>query len=50
MEAGYQLHSNTGQLISLGNNNRTAERNQASHEYNNAVVLSLQPLRENHMF
>lgn len=50
MAALQQFHSRTGSLISLSNNNRTAQRNQPAQEFNNGVVLSSEPLRENQIF
>jgi neuralized-like protein 4 len=50
MAALPQFHSKTGSLISLSNNNRTAQRNQPTQEFNNGVVLSAEPLRDNQLF
>ncbi|KAL8564482.1 hypothetical protein ACOMHN_017624 [Nucella lapillus] len=50
MAALPQFHSKTGALISLSNNNRTAQRNQPTQEFNNGVVLSAEPLRDNQLF
>ncbi|XP_025081591.1 neuralized-like protein 4 isoform X2 [Pomacea canaliculata] len=45
-----QFHSRTGSLIILSNNNRTAQRNHPAQEFNNGVVLSAEPLRDNVIF
>lgn len=50
MAALPQFHSRTGSLISLSNSNRTAQRNQPTQEFNNGVVLSAEPLRDNQLF
>lgn len=50
MAALPQFHSKTGSLISLSNSNRTAQRNQPTQEFNNGVVLSAEPLRNNQLF
>ena len=50
MAALPQFHSRTGSLISLSNGNRTAQRNQPTQEFNNGVVLSAEPLRDNQLF
>ncbi|XP_076451881.1 neuralized-like protein 4 isoform X3 [Babylonia areolata] len=50
MAALPQFHSKTGALISLSNNNRSAQRNQPTQEFNNGVVLSAEPLRDNQLF
>ena len=44
------FHSRTGSLVALSNNNRTAQRNHPTQEFNNGVVLSEEPLRDNQIF
>ncbi|KAK7486086.1 hypothetical protein BaRGS_00022695 [Batillaria attramentaria] len=50
MAALPQFHCRAGSLISLTNNNRTAQRNHPAQEFNNGVVLSAEPLRDNQIF
>ncbi|GAB6019762.1 Neuralized-like protein 4 [Chamberlinius hualienensis] len=44
------FHPRTAQMISLTNGNKTAQRNQPAHEYNNGIVLSLETLKDNQLF
>ncbi|XP_013418958.1 neuralized-like protein 4 [Lingula anatina] len=44
------FHSRAGAFITLSNNNRTAQRNHPNQEFNNGVVLSVEPLRDNQLF
>ncbi len=44
------FHSRTGSLVTLSNNERTATRIQPAQEFNNGVVLSEAPLRDNQLF
>ena len=44
------FHSRTGSLVALSNNNRTAQRNHPTQEFNNGVVLSSEPLQDNQLF
>ncbi|KAK0040385.1 neuralized-like protein 4 [Biomphalaria pfeifferi] len=44
------FHIRTGSLVGLSNNNRTAQRNHPTQEFNNGVVLSSEPLRDNQLF
>ncbi|CAG5120309.1 unnamed protein product, partial [Candidula unifasciata] len=44
------FHTKTGSLVALSNNNRTAQRNHPTQEFNNGVVLSAEPLRDNQLF
>lgn len=45
-----EFHRRTGSLVSLSNSNRTANRNHPAQEFNNGIVLSLHPLRDNQLF
>lgn len=40
----------TGSLVTLSNNRRTAYRNHPAQEFNNGVVLSEEPLKDNQLF
>ena len=44
------FHKKTGTLITLSNNDQTAQRRYASTEFNNGIVLSYKPLRDNEIF
>ena len=44
------FHSRVGTLVVLSNENRTAQRNHPTQEFNNGVVLSAEPLRDNQLF
>ncbi|XP_074654148.1 neuralized-like protein 4 [Tubulanus polymorphus] len=44
------LHPRTGSLVQLSNGNKTAQRNFPAQEFNNGVVLSSQPLKDNQLF
>ncbi|XP_005104477.1 neuralized-like protein 4 [Aplysia californica] len=44
------FHTRTGSLVALSNNNRTAQRNHPTQEFNNGVVLSAEPLQDNQVF
>ena len=44
------FHSRTGTLVALSNNNKTAQRNHPAQEFNNGVVFSAEPLRDNLLF
>ncbi len=44
------FHTRTGALVTLSNNNRTAQRNHPAQEFNNGVVLSAESLRDNQLF
>ncbi|XP_067658409.1 neuralized-like protein 4 isoform X2 [Haliotis asinina] len=50
MAAMAVFHSRTGTLVTLSNGNRTAQRNHPTQEFNNGVVLSADPLRDNQIF
>ncbi|XP_064459470.1 neuralized-like protein 4 isoform X2 [Ornithodoros turicata] len=45
-----RFHARCGQLVCLTNNNRTAERKRPSEEFNNGVVMTHRPLRQNEWF
>ena len=44
------FHSRVGSLVVLSNENRTAQRNHPTQEFNNGVVISAEPLRDNQLF
>uniref|UniRef100_A0A671PAR1 Neuralized-like protein 4 n=1 Tax=Sinocyclocheilus anshuiensis TaxID=1608454 RepID=A0A671PAR1_9TELE len=44
------FHEKCGTLIKLSNNNKTAERRRPLDEFNNGVVMTNRPLRNNEMF
>lgn len=44
------FHPRTGSLVTLSNGNRTAQRKHPVQEFNNGVILSAEPLRENQIF
>ena len=50
MAASAEFHRRTGSLVTLSNGNRTAQRNHPAQEFNNGVVLSLHPLKDNQLF
>jgi neuralized-like protein 4 len=37
-------------MVTLSNNGRTAQRNHPAQEFNNGVVFSLEPLKDNQLF
>lgn len=41
-----RFHNRTGALVSLSNDGRTAQRNHPTQEFNNGVVLSSVPLKD----
>ena len=45
-----RFHTRTGALVTLNNDNKTAQRNHPAQEFNNGVVLSAGPLRDNQLF
>ena len=45
-----RFHTRTGALVTLSNDNKTAQRNHPAQEFNNGVVLSAEPLRDNQLF
>lgn len=45
-----QFHERCGTLVKLSCNNRTAERRRPLDEFNNGVVMTHRPLRENELF
>jgi neuralized-like protein 4 len=45
-----RFHERHGTLIKLGNNSRTAERKRPLDEFNNGVVMTHRPLRDNELF
>ena len=49
MSAVPRFHNRTGSLVSLSNGNRTAQRNHPTQEFNNGVVLSSDPLRDDQL-
>ena len=44
------FHRRHGSLITLANNGRTASRSEPSQEFNNGLVISRRPLKENEIF
>ncbi|KAI0236390.1 Neuralized-like protein 4 [Lamellibrachia satsuma] len=47
---GLLLKNSVGSLVVLSNENRTAQRNHPTQEFNNGVVLGAEPLRDNQLF
>lgn len=45
-----QFHERCGTLVKLSCNNRTAERRRPLDEFNNGVVMTHRPLRDNELF
>lgn len=45
-----QFHERCGNLVKLSCNNRTAERRCPLDEFNNGVVMTHRPLRDNELF
>jgi hypothetical protein len=45
-----QFHEQCGTLVKLSCNNRTAERRRPLDEFNNGVVMTHRPLRDNELF
>ncbi len=45
-----RFHQNFGNLVKLSNNQRTAERRRPLEEFNNSVVLTHRPLRDDELF
>lgn len=44
------FHVRCGSLVNLSANNRTAERRRPLDEFNNGVVMTQRPLRDNELF
>lgn len=44
------FHHNFGPLVKLSNNQRTAERRRPLEEFNNSIVLTHRPLRDDELF
>ncbi|XP_013781863.2 neuralized-like protein 4, partial [Limulus polyphemus] len=44
------FHSRSGRMVTLSNGNRTAERIRPLQEFNNGLVMSDEPLRDNQLF
>jgi len=44
------FHRRCGSMVTVSNNGRTAQRNQPAQEFNNGVVLSAEPIRDNLLF
>ena len=42
-----KFHNRVGTLVTLSNNNCTAQRNHPTQEFNNGVVMSAEPLQDN---
>lgn len=45
-----RFHDKCGPLVKLSVNNKVAERRRPMEEFNNAVVLTHRPLRDNELF
>ena len=45
-----RFHDRVGSLVKLSNNARTAERRRPLDEFNNGVVMTHRPLRDNELF
>ena len=45
-----RFHERHGSLIKLLNNNRTAERKRPFDEFNNGVVMTHRPIKDNELF
>lgn len=45
-----RFHERVGSLVKLSNNSRTAERRRALDEFNNGVVMTHRPLRDDELF
>lgn len=45
-----KFHERVGSLVKLSNNARTAERQRPLDEFNNGVVMTHRPLRDNELF
>jgi len=45
-----RFHERAGSLVKLSNNARTAERRRPLDEFNNGVVMTHRPLRDNELF
>lgn len=50
VEDRLHFHIRCGSLVSLSSNNRTAERRRPLDEFNNGVVMTHRPLRDNELF
>jgi len=50
MAALPKFHRRTGSLVTLNNDGRTAQRSHPTQEFNNGVVLSSEPLRDDQIF
>jgi len=48
MDVGF--HRRSGSMVTVSNNGRTAQRNHPEQEFNNGVVVSAEPIRDNHLF
>ena len=44
------FHRCCGSMATVSNNGRTAQRNHPAQEFNNGVVISAEPMRDNHLF
>jgi len=44
------FHHRGGSMVTVSNNGRTAQRNHPTQEFNNGVVLSADPMIDNHLF
>jgi len=44
------FHRRSGSMVTVSNNGRTAQRNHPAQEFNNGVVLSAEPMTDDHLF
>jgi len=44
------FHRRSGSMVTVSNSGRTAQRNHPAQEFNNGVVISAEPMRDNHLF
>lgn len=49
-DRGLRFHTRCGSLVKLSNGNRTAERRRPLDEFNNGVVMTHRPLKDNELF
>ena len=49
-DVGYTFHARCGRRVKITNSSKTAERLHRLTEFNNAVVISSQPLEEGKLF
>ncbi|CAL1286035.1 unnamed protein product [Larinioides sclopetarius] len=47
---GISFHTKTGTMVTLSNSNKTACRNNPHQEFNHGLIMSCEPLRDDHIF